>query len=140
VIYARYFLFQLPGMFFAGVVLYALVSLEQLAPPLAGVLFGLWVLKDLLMFPVTRIAYETPHRPHGPEALLGEEAVAQDGISAEGAGEPGWVLVRGELWRASARQGTEAVARGDRVRIVEASGHVLIVEASGHVLIVEGSG
>ena len=126
-LYARYALFQIPGMFFAGIVLAVLVAWGHITTPLAWGLFGLWVLKDVLMFPVTKIAYETPHRPHGPEALLGEEAVAQDGIAAEGSGETGWVLVRGELWRAYARSGARPVTKGDRVRIVEASGHVLVV-------------
>jgi len=130
VLYARYALFQLPGIFFAGLALTMIVQWGHLTPPLAWGLFGLWVLKDLLMFPVTKIAYETPHHPHGPEALLGEEAIAQDGIAAETSGETGWVLVRGELWRACARNGTRPVTKGDRVRIVETSGHVLIVEGS----------
>lgn len=129
-LYARYAIFQLPGMFFAGIVLTLLVQWGQLTPTLAWVLFALWVLKDLLMFPVTKIAYETPHRPHGPDALLGEEAVAQDAITCEGSGEAGWVLVRGELWRALAREGTTPVAQGDRVRIVETRERVLVVEGS----------
>lgn len=129
-LYARYAIFQLPGMFFAGIVLTLLVQWGQLTATLAWVLFALWVLKDLLMFPVTKIAYETPHRPHGPEALLGEEAVAQDAITYEGNGEAGWILVRGELWRALARQGTSPVAQGDRVRIVETRERVLVVEGS----------
>lgn len=128
-IYARYLVFQLPGMFVAAVVLMMLVRWGQLTVPLAWGLFGLWVLKDALMFPVTRLAYETPHRPHGPEALLGEQAVAQDALAFEGTGGAGWVLVRGELWRACAREGSAAVAKGERVRVVEARGNLLVVEA-----------
>ncbi len=127
-LYARYLLFQIPGVFFAGIVLGLFVHWGHLTTPLAWALFGLWLLKDLLMFPVTRIAYETPHRPHGPEALLGEEAIAQGVIAAQDAGEIGWVLVRGELWRALAREGATPLARGDRVRIVEARNRVLVVE------------
>jgi membrane-bound ClpP family serine protease len=113
VLYARYLLFEW----------------GHLTAPLAWGLLGLWVLKDALMFPVTKVAYETPHRPHGPEALLGEVAVAQGPITSWGAGDSGWVLVRGELWRAHSREGTAAVAQGDRVRVVEARGHVLVVES-----------
>jgi len=128
VLYARYLLFQLPGMFFAGIVLVLLFERGHLTAPLAWGLFGLWVLKDALMFPVTKIAYETPHRPHGPEALLGEVAIAQGPITSWGAGDSGWILVRGELWRAHSREGTASVAQGDRVRVVEAREHVLVVE------------
>ena len=85
-IYARYLVFQLPGMFFAGLVLSLLVRWEQISMPLGWVLFGLWLLKDAVMFPVTRVAFETPQRPHGPEALLGEEAVAQYGLAEQGSG------------------------------------------------------
>ena len=127
-IYARYLVFQLPGMFFAGLVLTVLVRWEQITPPLAWVLFGLWVLKDVVMFPVTRVAYEAPHRPHGPEGLLGEEAVAQDSLAEQGSGRTGWILVRGELWRAQTREGTAPVAKGDRVRVVDAHERVLVVE------------
>ena len=124
-VYVRYLVFQIPGMFMAGVVLALLVQWTELTPPLGWVLFGLWVLKDVAMFPVTRIAYELPHNPHGPEALLGETGVAQDALDGPGAG---WILVRGELWRARVRPGASPVAKGERVRVVETDGTILVIE------------
>lgn len=123
-LYWRYLLFQIPGMFVTGVVLLLLVEWTQLTPGLAWGLFGLWVVKDLALFPVTKIAYETPHMPHGPEALLGAEAIAQDDIEPEATG---WVLVRGELWRACRRESEETISKGERLLVVETRERVLVV-------------
>ena len=57
------------------------------------------------------------------------EAIAQDAIAVQGSGQTGWILVRGELWRAQAREGSAPVAKGDRVRIVDTHERVLVVEA-----------
>lgn len=126
-LFGRYLLFQIPGMLAAGLALYALEQWTDLTPRLAWILFGLWVVKDLVMFPVTRIAYETPARPHGPEALVGSEGVVQDQLVP---GVEGWVRVGPELWRARLPDDALAVPKQGRVRVCGASGVILLVEAA----------
>jgi membrane protein implicated in regulation of membrane protease activity len=111
-------------MFAAGVTLTLLVRWNQLTPTLGVVLFGLWVVKDLVMFPVTRIAYETGNAHHGKEAMVGATGVAQGPIAPDATG---YVKVGAELWRARSTEGL-AIQAGDAVRVVEVHDLTLHVE------------
>lgn len=123
-VFARYWLFQLPGMFVAIVVLSVLVHWELVDTRTAALLFGFWVLKDLVMYPIVRIGYETRSRPAGAEALIGAVGVVQQEI---GDAEEGWVRLGPELWRA-VLQGSGAAPVGAEVRVVAVRGLVLSVE------------
>jgi membrane protein implicated in regulation of membrane protease activity len=101
-------------MFVAAVVLALLVRAEQLTPRVACGLFAMWVLIELAMFPVTRIAYETGASRHGPDALVGALGVACDALAP---GETGYVRVGAELWRAVSHDG-EPLPPGTHVRVV----------------------
>jgi membrane protein implicated in regulation of membrane protease activity len=124
-VFARYWLFQLPGTVVAAGVLFVLVRWELITTGVAGLLFGFWVLKDLLLFPVTRVGYERGGRPHGSDALLGSAGVVREEIAASGTG---WVRVGPELWRARREGGGEALPVGAKVRVVGVDGLVLRVE------------
>jgi membrane protein implicated in regulation of membrane protease activity len=121
----RYFLFQIPGMFVAGLTLTLLVRWTPLTPELAAGLFGLWVLKDLVMFPVTRIAYEPRSRPHGADAMLGARGVAQQELEP---GETGYVRVGAELWKARLSGGSPRCRKADTVQVLEVHDLTLLVE------------
>jgi membrane protein implicated in regulation of membrane protease activity len=123
-VFARYWVLQIPGMFAAGIALVMLVRWTELTPTLAGVLFGLWVLKDLAMFPVTRIAYESRKGYHGSDALVGALGIAQDAFAPGGTG---YVRVGAELWRAQAEDG-ERIAKGATLRVMEVRDLTLRVE------------
>jgi membrane protein implicated in regulation of membrane protease activity len=114
-VFARYLVLQIPGQFIAAVTLVMLVRWTELTPMLAGLLFVLWVIKDLAMFPVTRIAYEPQGSGQGADALLGALGVAQEVLVPE---QTGYVRVGAELWRAQLR-GDESVAKGATVRVTE---------------------
>ncbi len=123
VVFARYWVYQIPGMFVAALVLTVLVRWEQISQGVAFLLFGFWVLKDLLLFPVTRIGYERGGQQHGADALAGRLGRVQDeDLDAE---RTGWVRVGPELWRAVSAG--PVLAAGTRVRIVEVRGLVLVV-------------
>jgi membrane protein implicated in regulation of membrane protease activity len=111
-------------MFIAALTLVMLVRWTELTPMLAGVLFGLWVIKDLAMYPVTRIAYEPQSGGQGADALLGALGVAQEDLAPE---QTGYVLVGAELWRAQLCGG-ESVAQGAVVRVMEVHDLTLLVE------------
>ena len=114
-VFARYMVLQIPGQFFAAVTLVMLVRWTELTPMLAGLLFILWVIKDLAMFPVTRIAYEPQRGGQGADALLGALGVAQEDLAPE---QTGYVRVGAELWRVRLC-GDESVAKGAAVRVTE---------------------
>jgi membrane protein implicated in regulation of membrane protease activity len=123
-VFARYLVLQIPGQFIAAVTLVMLVRWTELTPMLAGLLFVLWVIKDLAMFPVTRIAYEPQGGSQGAEALLGALGVAQEDLAPE---QTGYVRVGAELWRAQLCGG-ESVAKGATVRVTEVRDLTLQVE------------
>jgi membrane protein implicated in regulation of membrane protease activity len=123
-VFARYLVLQIPGQFIAAVTLVMLVRWTELTPMLAGLLFVLWVIKDLAMFPVTRIAYEPQGGSQGADALLGALGVAQEDLAPE---QTGYVRVGAELWRAQLCGG-EGVAKGAKVRVTEVRDLTLQVE------------
>jgi membrane protein implicated in regulation of membrane protease activity len=115
----RYLAFQVPGWAAVGVLLAAAAAWWELSRTLAFLILGAWVVKDLVMFPFVRIAYEP--RSGGPaDALLGRRGLAEEGLAPAG-----YVRVGGELWRAEAG---EAVAPGRVVRVVAVRGLTLLVE------------
>jgi membrane protein implicated in regulation of membrane protease activity len=121
---ARYVVLQIPGQFIAAVTLVMLVRWTELTPMLAGILFGLWVIKDFAMYPVTRIAYEPQGGGQGVNALLGALGVAQEDLAPE---QIGYVRVGAELWRAQLCA-DESVAKGAAVRVTEVRDLTLQVE------------
>jgi membrane protein implicated in regulation of membrane protease activity len=123
-VFARYLVLQIPGQFIAGVTLVMLARWTELTPTLAGILFVLWVIKDLAMYPVTRIAYEPQSSGQGADALVGALGVAQRDLTPE---QTGYVLVGAELWRAQLC-GDQGVAKGAAVRVTEVHDLTLQVE------------
>lgn len=93
-----------------------------LPPLLAWTLAGLWLVKDLVLFPFVRIAYESTE--HDPGAsLLGVEAIAEEPLAPVGR-----VRLGAELWRARLRDPGSRVPSGTRIRVVRLEGLTLIVE------------
>ena len=88
----------------------------------AATLFGLLVLKDAIVYPFVRRAYE-PVGNNRVEDLIGHRAEVRRELSPVG-----YVWLRGELWQAEADGGGDSIAPGNRVRVVGARGLTLIVE------------
>jgi membrane protein implicated in regulation of membrane protease activity len=118
----KYWLFQTPGIAMAALVLYALYATEVLAPRWAVALFGLWLVKEAVLFPFLRIAYE-PHRKGGVHDLVGAT-----GVSEEDLAPAGYVRIGAELWRAEIRGSGEPIPVGRRVRVRAVLGLTLICE------------
>jgi membrane protein implicated in regulation of membrane protease activity len=119
--FLKYLLFQLPGWTLSFIVLFLLVSQEILPPWSAGFLV-LWILKDLVLFPWVRSAYENSART-GAEMLVGLTAVTQETLSPTG-----YVKINGELWRAQAHPAGETIPQKTCVRVRGAHGLILVVE------------
>lgn len=116
----KYALCQLPGAALAGGVLFLLHRFGDFPAWLAWTLLGLWVLKDLLLFPFVWPAYSA--EPSAP-AMAGRVGEARDRLDPQG-----YVRVGGELWRAELPPGAPPIAEGERVRVLDQRGLTLIVE------------
>jgi membrane-bound serine protease (ClpP class) len=121
---SKYLLLQIPGWVIAAVAAAALWKWGGLRPSLAIGLLALWVAKDLVLYPLLRSAYESDVAT-GAERLIGELGVARGDLAPSG-----YVLVRGELWRAEVVPEGDAVSAGTPVRVVAASRLKLVVEPS----------
>ena len=116
----RYLRFHLPGLALVIGGLAAAVHWGRLPVGLAVAGAALWLLKDALLFPSLRSAYEPDGSSAGPRPI-GELGVAVD---------EGRVQVGAELWRARAARGAPALRAGARVRVVAVDGLELEVEAA----------
>ena len=125
-VFGRYLLFQLPGCVVAALVLALLVRWGQLSPAIAYALFGIWVLGEIALFPVFRVAYEPGGKHTGVEAIVGKLAIARDDLDPEGS-----VQLGAERWRAVAAPECAPVAAGTAVRVREVRQLTLVVESAG---------
>ena len=122
-VFARFVAFEAIGWIAAAAVLTWAVG-SELIPEWGGwTLFGLWVAKDFVLFPLTRRAYEHGI-PHGGGDLIGAEAVVELALDPEG-----WVRAGHERWRARlAATASAPIDVGERVRIRALDGLTLVVE------------
>ncbi|MEE8475126.1 MAG: NfeD family protein [Myxococcota bacterium] len=119
----KYALLQVPDAILVGVLLWSGVRWWELDLRLAVGLFALWLLKDVLMFPVLRVAYEADGGRGGPADLIGARGTANQVLAPEG-----YIRIGAELWRARVVGGRESVPIGGAVRVQAVEGLTLIVE------------
>jgi len=117
----RYFLIQIPGWVLAAIILYAFHRLLALPLWLAAILMVADIVKDIVLYPYLRRAYETMESMPA-ERLIGERAVIRQALTPEG-----YVQVRGELWRARSVDPETPTDSGSGVVIVGAQGTLLDV-------------
>ena len=112
-----YLLWQLPGWLVGAAVLAWAVETFGLPVPVAAILLGLYVGKDLALFPVMRVVF----RPSASSKYVGATGVAVEPLDPVG-----YIRVGGELWKA--QTSGERVAPGTHVVVREARGLTLLVE------------
>jgi membrane-bound ClpP family serine protease len=122
-VFARYFAAEVPSWLLLGGVLVALMRVWDLSGSVAALVLGLWVLKDLALFPVLRIAYEPGGGSGGAENLIGEQAVVSVALDPEG-----WVKIGTERWRARVSSQHSPLPVGATVRVLAIEGLLLRVE------------
>lgn len=122
--FLKYALVQVPA---AALVLVGLLLLRHwldLPRWVVWAAFGGWLIKDILLFPLLRNAYETG-APAPGGSLIGARGIARERL------EPtGYVLVGGELWQAELSPGAQSVEAGAEVRVLGLRGLTLLVEAA----------
>jgi membrane protein implicated in regulation of membrane protease activity len=116
----RYLLWQLPSWIVAALVLVWLIRAIDLSPWVAAVVFGLFICKDLALYPAMRGVFSpSPFRAR-PIGARGE--------AIEPLNPVGYVRVNGELWRGEACDPDRPIAAGSRVIVRDGHGLTLIVE------------
>jgi membrane protein implicated in regulation of membrane protease activity len=122
----RYAILQVPAALAVGAILIAGVRMAWLDAPTALILFVLWVLKDVALYPLVRNAYEARDQDQAAR-LVGRIARAREDLAPIG-----YVLLAGELWRAEAIEADAPIRAGERVRIESVDGlRVRVSRAQG---------
>lgn len=120
----KYVLLQIPGFILVALLLAAAVRWWDLSYRLALGLLAVWVLMDIVLFPLLRVAYEPGGGAGGAESLVGARGVASETLASSG-----YVRVGPELWRAElASSDGRVIPSGARVRVLAVRGLTLIVE------------
>lgn len=120
----RYTALQIPGL--VACLLGAIAAREWLGVPIEVAVGAVlvWIVKDAVLFPFVRAAYEPdPGRPHGD--LLDAIGIAHDGLPDR----EGYIRLGPELWRARRASGCPPLAPGEAVRVIGVEGLTLIVES-----------
>lgn len=112
----RYILLQIPGWIILAWLLWWGVASQWMEIWFACLIMVLWLVKDALLYPFARPAYEGSSPPIGAKALIGREALTVTDLSPGG-----MVRVAGELWTAeSADKGH--IVKGRQVCIIDSEG------------------
>jgi membrane protein implicated in regulation of membrane protease activity len=116
----KYTLLQIPAL---ALIILVLVLLHKWVAIPTSVVWGipiLWVLKDIILFPLTWRSYESYSR-HDPHPMVGRHGIAQQTLAPSG-----YVRVGGELWLAEG-----SIEKGERIRVREVNGLKLLVNREG---------
>jgi membrane protein implicated in regulation of membrane protease activity len=118
----RYTLFQIPDLILLSLGLAAAVRWWNLPVLVAYALVALWVVKDVIMYPIVRVAYESGGSS-GVEAIHGALGVVTQPLAPAG-----YVKLGSELWKAELLCGSGTASVGSAIRVVELRGLTLVVE------------
>ncbi len=120
--WTRYWLFQIPGWALTVVVLLVMRKWIDISVSVVFGVLAIVVIKDFLLYPFLRSAYDTRVKT-GVAQLIGSQGVVKQDVDPEG-----YVLVRGELWKARLKHNDRAASKGAEVQIEAADGMTLIVQ------------
>jgi membrane protein implicated in regulation of membrane protease activity len=118
----RYTLFQIPDLILLSLGLAAAVRWWGLPVLAAYGLVAFWIAKDVIMYPILRVAYESGGSS-GVDGIHGALGVVTQPLVPSG-----YVRLGSELWKAELAPGGETVPVGSAIRVVEVRGLTLVVE------------
>lgn len=118
-VFWRYWLYQVPGWAILTAVLVAAHRYLSLSFSAAAAVFALWLVKDVLFYPVLARHYE-PRSDAGQERLVGARGEARQRLNPRG-----YVALGPELWLAEAADGP--IAPGEEVVVESVEGLTLRV-------------
>jgi len=117
----RYTLLQLPGYAVLGLLYILVKEIVDLPAYSAWTVFGLWVAKDIVLFPFVGRYYD-PGYNRGRFSMIGRQGVVDKPLTPTGT-----VRIRGELWKAEVLDPGHAVDTGRTVTVQEIRGLTLQV-------------
>jgi membrane-bound ClpP family serine protease len=126
-VFLRYLAFEAPSWVLLAAVLAVLMRVWDLSLGLAALVLGLWIVKDLALFPMMRIAYEPAGGSGGAENLIGALGTVSADLDPEG-----WVRIGAERWRARVAREHAPVRAGSAVRVIGVAGLELRVEPAAN--------
>jgi membrane protein implicated in regulation of membrane protease activity len=119
----KYALLQIPGALLICLALFLLQRWLRFSGWIVWGGLALWLVKDALMYPLVRKAFLPEGNGEG-NPMIGSRGIARERLDPDG-----YILVRGELWRAQLPEGAPTVEKGETVRILRMRGLTLLVEA-----------
>ena len=120
-ILVKYFLLQLPGVVTFAVVLILLRHWIRFPLYFAWLLFGIWVGKDIVLFPVLWRFYDPSQHPDR------FRMIGRKGVSLTRLNPDGYVLVQGERWQAGMAAGLAPIGQGESICVTAVNGLKLTV-------------
>jgi membrane protein implicated in regulation of membrane protease activity len=122
----RYILLQIPALVLLVVLIILAKRWIDLPSWFIWGLIGLWIAKDVALFPVTWPAYDQDHaRPES--SMIGAIGIAEEKLNPSG-----YIRVGGELWKAEAVGNAQPIERGEGVRIQGTRGLTVLVSRGNH--------
>lgn len=118
----RYLVFQLPAWVIASAIALALDTWTSLPRTWIGLALVAYVVKDFVLFPRVRSAYEVAEHEPGRD-LVGVQGRVVVSLDPEG-----WVEIGHERWRARTEATGAAIPIGVRVRVRALEGQVVLVD------------
>ncbi len=129
----KYIVLQLPALLFVILIMVYLYDTSQISLWLGSAIILIWLVKDVVLFPLVWRAYETNIREN-KKLLIGKR-----GITRERLAPSGYVTVNGELWKAKVANRSKSIGEGEPIIVKEQHGRILIVDAvSSEVEMMEG--
>jgi len=117
----RYVILQIPALSLLIVLVVLAEHWVDLHSWFIWGLIGLWIAKDLALFPLTWRAYDQD------QARPGSSMIGARGIAEEKLDPSGYIRVGGELWKAEAAGNARPIEKGEGVRIQGIRGLTLLV-------------
>lgn len=121
-VYLRYTLFQIPGLILVAALLCWLKQSFSIPLFYVYLFTGLWILKDIVIFPFVWHSYDISSR-NVLEKMIGKTGTAVNDINPSG-----YVRIGGEMWKAEILPGGFAVNKGDSVFVTGVDGLLLTVK------------
>lgn len=121
-ILTTYILLQLPALFIIASIMIFLYHWSNLAGWIVWAVIGVWLTKDIVLFPFVWPAFDFKRR-RGANEIIGEHGWTVDRLNPSG-----YVRMRGELWKAELANHSLPVGRNSPIKVINLRGLTLIVE------------
>lgn len=118
----RYWLFQIPEFVVVILACMVLVSWQWISKHTAYYVVLAWLIKDLILYPLTVRAYRVDPPQTGTQRMVGLTTILKQPLQSEGI-----IFIRGERWKATSVSG-DPIAAGTKIRVVDTEQFTLVVE------------